>query len=118
MAFWRDQIIRRSLDADVNAAVAEQRAILERAPNNPRAYFALGALSHFQGKTDQAIEFFLRAIELDPHYAAPHASLGRIYAVQRRYDLAWTHAREAEALGDRSLVDQLRCYGVESEKED
>ncbi len=110
MDFWREKVIQPALDRDVNAARAEQRAILERDPGNAPAHFALGTLSHFQGQTDAAIDFFLRAIKLDPAYAAPHASLGRIYAVQGLYDLAWQHAREAERLGDPSLVQQLERY--------
>ncbi len=110
MAFWREEVIQPSLDSDVQAAVAQQRAILERDPRNARAHFALGTLSHFQGQTDAAIEFFLKAIELDPTDAAPHVSLGRIYVMRGVYGLAWKHAREAQGLGDRSLVEQLERY--------
>ena len=110
MPFWRERVIQPFLDADVDAAIAEQCAILRRDPSNPRAYFALGTLLHFQGQTDKAMEFFLRAIELDPAYAAPHVSLGRIHIVRHDYDLAWKHAREAERLGNRSLVEQLERY--------
>ncbi len=107
---WRREVIQPALESDIEAAVAEQRAFLERDPENPRAHFALGTLSHFRGETDAAVALFLRAIELDPAYAAPHVSLGHIYAVERRYDEAWKHAREAERLGDRSLVEQLERY--------
>jgi len=110
MAFWRKRLIQPALDSDIEAAAAEQRALLERDPEDPRAHFALGTLSHFRGETDAAVALFLRAIDLDPAYAAPHVSLGRIYAVERRYDEAWKHAREAERLGDRSLVEQLERY--------
>ena len=107
---WRREVIQPALASDIEAAVAEQRAILERDPENPRAHFALGTLSHFRGETGAAVALFLRAIELDPGYAAPHLSLGRIYAVQGLYVEAWQHAREAERLGDRSLVEQLERY--------
>jgi len=110
MSFWRNQIIQPSLDRDVEDAVAEQRAILERDPSNPQAHLALGALFHLKGQTDPAIECFQKAIELDPAFAAPHASLGRIYAVRGQYEAAWKHAREAARLGDRSLVEQLERY--------
>ncbi len=110
MTFWRKEVIQSSLDRDVEDAVHEQEAILEREPTNPRAHFALGTLSHFRGQTDAAIAFYLKAIELDPTYAAPHVTLGRIYAVRRLYDLAWKHAREAARLGDRSLVEQFERY--------
>ncbi len=110
MGFLREKVIQPHLDYDVQAAVAEQRSILERDPKSPQAHFALGTLSHLQGQTDTAIEFLLKATELDPTYAAPHVSLGRIFAVRGLYDLAWKYAREAEHLGDRSLVEQLERY--------
>lgn len=110
MAFWRDQVIQPALDSDVEAAIREQQAILERDPQNAPAHFALGTLAYFRGQVDSAVAHFLHAIELDPAYAAPHVSLGRIEVVRGQYDEAWKHAREAERLGDRSLVEQLERY--------
>ena len=110
MSFWRDRVIQPALDTDVDAAVREQQAILVRDPRNAPAHFALGTLAYFRGQVDAAVSNFLRAIELDPAYAAPHVSLGRIYIVSGNYDEAWQHAREAERLGDRSLVEQLERY--------
>ncbi|MGO8816598.1 MAG: tetratricopeptide repeat protein [Terriglobia bacterium] len=108
--FWRDSVIQSGLNRDVEAAVAEQQAILAKDPNNSNAYFALGTLLHFQGETEQAIQHFEKSIELDPANAAPHLSLGRIYAVRGDYELAWKHGRAAEALGARELVEMLERY--------
>jgi tetratricopeptide (TPR) repeat protein len=107
---WRQRVIQPGLDRDVDAAEQEQRAILARDPANAPAHFALGTLAHFRGDRAAAIEFFRRAIALDPAYAAPHTSLGRIYAAAGEYEEAWQHAREAERLGDASLVEQLGRY--------
>ncbi|HEV2176537.1 MAG TPA: tetratricopeptide repeat protein [Terriglobia bacterium] len=107
MGFWRRELIQPALDRDVQAEIAEQQAILERDPGNASAHFALGTLAHFQGATDSAVAFFRKAIELDPTYAAPRVSLGRICVVLGRDDEAWEHARAAARLGDRSLVEQL-----------
>jgi tetratricopeptide (TPR) repeat protein len=108
--FWRGEVIQRALDRDVDSAFAEQKAILEREPNNAQAHFALGSLLQFRGDIEKAIEFFLKAIALDPHYAAPHISVGRIFALRGQYDLARSHAREAERLGNRELIEQLERY--------
>lgn len=110
MSFWRKEVIQSALDRDVETAIAEQKAILERDPRNSQAHFAVGTLSYFKGEIAAAIELFLQALELDPSYAAPHVSLGRLYALQGNYDLAWQHAREAERLGNRELVEQLTRY--------
>jgi len=110
MSFWRNQVIQPALDSDIDASVREQEAILARDPRNAPAHFALGTLAYFRGQVDAAVTHFLRAIEFDPAYAAPHVSLGRIYIVSGNYNEAWQHAREAERLGDRSLVEQIERY--------
>jgi len=110
LSFWRKDVVQPALDHDVEAAIADQLAILHRNPDSAPAHFALGTLAHFRGDTDSAVRLFERAAVLDPAYAAPHVSLGRIYIVKGAYDEAWRHAREAERLGDRSLLEQLERY--------
>ncbi|MGH9450280.1 MAG: tetratricopeptide repeat protein [Terriglobia bacterium] len=110
MSFWRKTVIQPALDSEEEAAIREQQRLLELDSLNPKPHFALGTMAHFRGRTDEAIQYFLKAIDLDPSYAAPHASLGRIFAVQGELTLAWKHAREAERLGDKSLVEQLERY--------
>jgi Flp pilus assembly protein TadD len=108
--FWRTEVIQPALNHDVETAVAEQLAILKTDPNNAQAYFALGTLSHFKGQVEQAVRHFEKSIELDPTCPAPHVSLGRIYAVSGDYGAAWKHARAAEALGARDLVELLARF--------
>jgi len=108
--FWRKDVIQPALNNEVESAFAEQQAILAADPNNAKAYFALGTLSHFQGEIDQAIQYFQKSIELDPANAAPHLSVGRIYALRSEYTGAWKHARAAEALGANDLVELLERY--------
>lgn len=110
MGLWRDEVIQPALDRDLEQAIAEQQAILQRDARNAGAHYALGSLCQFKGDRRAAVEHFRKAIDFDSSYAAPHVSLGRIYAVDGDYDAAWGHAREAERLGDSSLADQLRRY--------
>jgi len=110
MGLWRDEVIQPALDSDLEQAIAEQQAILQRDARNAGAHYALGLLCQFKGDRSATVEYFRKAIELDSNYAAPHVSLGRIFAIDGDYDAAWRHAREAERLGDRSLVEQLRRY--------
>ena len=108
--FWRKEVIQPALNTEVEAAVAEQQSILAKNPNNAQACYALGTLSHFQGEIEQALQYFGKAIEIDPTYTAPHLSVGRIFAVRGDYQRAWKHARAAEALGARDLVEMLERY--------
>ncbi len=110
MGLWRNEVIQPALDRDLESAIAEQQAILDRDARNAGAHYALGSLCQFKGDRNAAVEYFRKAIEFDSAYAAPHVSLGRIYAIEGEYDAAWRHAREAERLGDRSLAEQLARY--------
>lgn len=112
MSFWCREVVQPILDRDVEREIAEQRAILGRDPRNAPAHFALGTLYHFCGDRQAATYHFERAINLDAAYAAPHVSLGRIFAVEGNDQEAWAHARAAERLGDRSLLEQLQRYAV------
>ena len=111
--FWRDEVVQSGLDHDVDAAIAEQQAILAKDPQNAGACFALGTLSQFQGDAEQAIRYFEQAIRIDAAHAPSHASLGRIYAVRGDYARAWEHARAAEKSGDRSVVELLDRYSCQ-----
>lgn len=110
MSFWRKHVIEPALGAEEQAAIREQQQLFEQNPSNPKPLYALGSLAHLRGEVDEAVRYFQAAIDLDPSYAAPHVSLGRICAVRGGTELAWRHAREAERLGDRSLVEQLERY--------
>ena len=110
MSFWRREVVQPILDREIESSISEQLAIIEQDPRNARAHFALGTLYHFSGKRRAALSHFEQAIKLDPAYAAPHVSLGRILAVEGHDQEAWKHAREAERLGDRSLLEQLERY--------
>jgi tetratricopeptide (TPR) repeat protein len=110
MSFWRREVVQPILDQDIELNIAEQRSILEQDPRNAPAHFALGTLYHFCGDRNAAVSHFEQAIDFDPTYAAPHVSLGRILAVEGNGREAWEHARTAERLGDRSLVEQLERY--------
>jgi tetratricopeptide (TPR) repeat protein len=89
-SFWRKEVIQPALNRDVDAAIAEQQSILANDPNNAHAYFALGTLHHFQGSTEQALQYFQKSIEFDSSNPAPHLSRKR-YA---RYRCLWRCRRD------------------------
>lgn len=116
MSFWRKQVIQPALASDVEVAEGEQRAILDRDPQNAGAYSALGTLANFRGDRDAAVKLYQKALDLDASRAEAHVGLGRICVVRGLYTEAWKHAREAERLGDRSLVAQLERYPNAADK--
>ncbi|MGH9405673.1 MAG: hypothetical protein ACRD3D_07560 [Terriglobia bacterium] len=115
MFFWRKDVIQPALESAELDSCREQAALCEKNPSDPKPHFALGSMAHLAGRTDDAILHFMKAIALDPEYAAPHVSLGRIFAVRGDSRRAWEHALAAERLGDRSLVEQLERYPCAAE---
>ena len=107
--FWRDNVIQPALNNDVDDAVAEQKSILAKDPHNAKAYFALGTLSHFQGEIEQAMQYFQKSIELNPADAAPHLSIGRLYAVRGEYQT------RLEARPRRRIPGRMRSGGYAGE---
>jgi eukaryotic-like serine/threonine-protein kinase len=60
------------------------RAALAIRPKTTAVYNGLGVALRFEGKTDEAIREWHRAIELDPNSPYPHCSLGGIFKAQGR----------------------------------
>lgn len=108
--FWRKQVIDFALDHDTERHIAEQQAAVAADPSFARGYLNLGLLYQVQYKQDLAVEYFLKALTIDPRLADAHVSVGRVYAVRGEMQKAWEHARIASALGNTSLQEQLeRC---------
>jgi len=50
-------------------------------------YYFKGILARDAQRNDEAMEFFKKAIELNPNLEGPHLELGSIYYIKRLYDL-------------------------------
>jgi serine/threonine protein kinase/tetratricopeptide (TPR) repeat protein len=91
----------------VELTPAEQAGLARRHTSSPAAYdYYMKAIYQFgdrqwvaqpRGPSDQAIDLFRQAIELDPNYALAHAQLG--------YGYAWTAINFEN---DRGLIDRAR----------
>ena len=84
---------------DREAQVKQAAALATRAAklddSDPWAYFALGYVAYTMRRTDEAIEEFQRAIDLNPNFAAAHGYLGLALALAGQSDQAITHSEQA-----------------------
>ena len=106
-ASFFSEILQNALNKDVDAAIAEQLALVELDPANPKRYCALGAFFQMQGRLEDAGLMFRRALELDPNFALAHQYLGQLLVFRGEMEAAWHHAREAARCGNRTLLDLL-----------
>jgi adenylate cyclase len=63
--------------------------------SDPWAHFALGFVAFTRRGTDDAVEQFQRALQLNPNFAAAHGYLGLALALGGRPDQAIAHSEEA-----------------------
>ena len=70
-------------------------------PENPAAWYHLGAAYYLAGQNDKAIQAYRQAIALDPKDAYPWNGLGIVYAALGRYDDAIQACRQAIALAPK-----------------
>jgi lipoprotein NlpI len=71
------------------------------------AHGLLGTALGGQGKTDEAIAEFRKAIELDPRFAVAHSSLGNVLSDQGKTDEAIAEYRKAIELDPRDATSHI-----------
>lgn len=69
--------------------------VLKNDPNNPELLYNLGVSSDQQGNKEQAMEYYRKAIELDPEYAAAYNNLAVLILSD-----------------ERSIVDEMNSLGT------
>jgi Flp pilus assembly protein TadD len=74
-------------------AIAAGRAAAAALPRSPGPPLALGLVAIERGELDEAAQWFLRAITLDPDFAAAHLELGHLLLLRGEFGAGW---REAE----------------------
>ena len=79
----------------LEAAMTACHRVLEIESNFPATCKTLGNIWQRMGKTDQAKEWYIKAINQQPNLAEAHANLGSIYAQQKQWQLAIECCREA-----------------------
>ena len=112
MSFWRKQVIQPALDHETQQHIAEQRAWIEREPDNARPYYHLAQLYRIDQRADEALGLLLEAVRLDESFAEAHVALAEMYIVRGDDRAAWRHARSAERGGNPRAVELLQRYKI------
>jgi adenylate cyclase len=85
--------------AEQEALIYEAEKLARRAASldnsDPWAHLALGFVAYTKRSTDEAVEEFRHALELNPNFAAAHGYLGLALALAGRSDEAIAHCDEA-----------------------
>src|SRR3972149_2809739 len=70
---------------DMEGALREIDALLQKEPDNPVALFNAGVLYYILQKQDKAIPYLKRTLEIEPSYVSAQLQLGFVYESQRKY---------------------------------
>ncbi|MBG0782896.1 MAG: tetratricopeptide repeat protein [Bacteroidales bacterium] len=95
-------------EADYNGAIeAFSRAI---AYDNEayEAYFLRGSAKFNIRKPKEAVEDFLKAVEIKPDYADAWFNLGQIMEIEQDMEMACYYYNKAKEFGRHNMVDYLR----------
>jgi tetratricopeptide (TPR) repeat protein len=80
---------------DLRRAELIYREILEKSPNDVNALHLLGVLYHQLGRSDSAISYITRALEIDPYFAEAYNNLGNAVRAAGRLQEAMTYYSRA-----------------------
>src|SRR5262249_32640448 len=91
ITYW---INRKLTDKETDEHRYWDQAAVAAAPGNAAAHNMMGVTMKEKGQLDEAIVYFLKAIEIDPKSANAHSNLGALLCDDKRdYDgaIAWFH---------------------------
>lgn len=96
---------------DLATSEREYRRSLERWPDDDRVITNLANVLAMQGRQDEAIELYERAVTAQPKNPAPHFNESQIYTQRFEYDAATEALARASAL-DFDLVRDYQSQGT------
>jgi tetratricopeptide (TPR) repeat protein len=92
------------------APFAARAALLD--DSDPWAHLALGFLAFFKRRTDEAVDEFQHALELNPNFAAAHGYLGWALAFDGRVDQALAHLELAIRMSPHDPQNAIFNTGI------
>lgn len=83
---------------------------IQYSPKNQQNYWTLGQIRLFQTRRDEAIEFFQKAVDLEPRLGVSHWYLAMGYRIAGKYEQAAVELKEAEKFNYnfKGSVDDLK----------
>jgi len=83
----------------INLSEKVLRKSMELSQKNQQAYWSLGQTLIIQGKTDEAIDAFQKAVNFEPRFAQSHWYLFLASKSGQKYELAFQELKKADELG-------------------
>ena len=103
-----DRLYQFYLDgAGLDAMVADYQAEVAAEPDNPNMQLILGHIYKRLGKDTEAVETYLRAVELSPDNYYPHFALGQAYATLLQHENAINALKQAAAFAEETRAAPL-----------
>lgn len=100
----------RLREGDHQGAIDELRAVLDRDPSNPYAYYFLGAAYFELGAFEEARQAYERALQYAPKYLGALIGLGHCLRMLDRLDEAIRVGERALAMGNEPRGDSDAHY--------
>ena len=85
---------------------------------NPVAYYNLGNLYSRQGKLNESVAYYEKALEIQPDYPEVHTNLADVLTRLGRLDEAAEHAAEVQRLMPNSAEAHYRMAGILVQRKD
>ena len=93
--------------AGLDAMVADYQAEAEAKPDNPNMQLILGHIYKRLGKDIEAVETYLRAVELAPDNYYPYFALGQAYATLLQHENAINALKQAAVFAEETRAAPL-----------
>ena len=97
-------------EKDFPKAEAIFRQLIDQYPKEAKHYYYLGESLYFQGKLEQAIQEYKKAITLESDYALAYNALGVLFSSKQEWETAITQYKQALSINP-NYADALKNLG-------
>jgi len=108
--FWARRGTLMNWVEDIKRARKDYEQATELSPVDYQSLDGLGFLALKEGRTEEAIQYFLRASVIEPRFAEPHVFLAIAYYQREEFDRALEELGLARQLDPRDPVPHIIAY--------